>query len=469
MIDLSTTAINLYFLFVFLGMLYTFYKVGINRISILMVFVFWEGFFDYLDDIFGMPGMPGILNVYKIAIVVYAVSLTWNKIFRFVKNKTDLAVDVTFLLFSASYWTTYYLYGGAILTILSQYFYKYGFVWIAYHYFKDITYNMPKRDYVKNVLLTILFVQIAISVFKIFLIGFQIEGLVGSMGFGGGGAAVVIPIVALIFYWLIRNGRFTKMDWIVAALILTISIASGKRQPVIIYPAVLLTLFVFVSQSVRPSVFLKYLLVALVIFYIGVRMTSTFTPEKKVGGSFDISYVSGYILNYYFGTRQISEIFKDDYQGIGRGAGIVLYFKPQMLTLSSPKELLFGKGLYEVATKKYGRFTAPGRSDYGVQHDGLLGEAGALLYTLGYVGTTLMLLMAATIIFSIKNKRLAWVVFLYFFFDFLLYYNQVLFFNSSSLIVLIIIFYANSLEKEKMTFLKRRLPTVNRNKILQEA
>ena len=430
-----------------------------------MVFVFWEGFFDYLGDF----GMLRILNVYKIAIVVYAVSLTWKKIFRFAKNKTDWAVDITFLLFSASFWTTYFFYGGGILTILSQYLYKYGFVWIAYHYFKDITHNMPKREYVKNMLLTILFVQIAISVFKIILIGFQSEGLVGSMSFGGGGPAVVIPIVALIFYWLIRNGRFTKVDWIVTALILTIAIASGKRQPVVIYPAVLLTLFVFVSQSVRPSVLLKYLLIAFVIFYIGVRMTSTFTPEKKIGGSFDIEYVRDYVMKYYFNTTRIGTIFNDDYQSFGRGASIVLYFKPQMLTLSSDKELLFGKGLYEVVMCKYGRFTAPGRSDYGVQHDGLMGEAGTLLYSLGYVGTIFMLLMAVTIIFSIKNKRLAWLVFLYFLWDVMFYYNQVLFFNSSALIVLTIIFYGNSHGKEKTVYLKRRIQIVNRNKNLLEA
>lgn len=421
-----------------------------------MILVFWEGFFDYIDTI----GIPGLLNAYKIVVVIYAVSLIWKKKFRFKKNKTDLAVNVTFLLFSASFWITYYFYGGAIVTILSQYLYKYAFVWVAYHYFKDITYNMPKREHVKNALLTILYVQIAVSAFKIFLMGFKFEGLVGSMSFGGGGPAVVIPIMALIFYWLIRNGRFKKADWIVAALILTIAIASGKRQPIVIYPVLLLTLFVFAPQSFRFSVFLKYLLIASGLFYIGVRMTPTITPEKEVGGSFDISYVRDYVMKYYFGTTiQTSVVFNDDYVGFGRGDGIVMYFKPQKLTLHSDKELLFGKGVYEVAVNKYGRFTSAALSDYGIQHKGLLGQAGALLYTLGYVGTILLLLMAAAIIFSIKNKRLAWIVFLYFLWDILFYYNQMLFLNSSGLIVLIIIFYSNSQEKEKMTYLKRRLQT----------
>jgi hypothetical protein len=452
------TAINvtLYFSFVFLGLLYTFYKVGITRISILIIFVFWEGLFDYLDTIFGM----GILNGYKIAIVAYAVSLLFKKGFRFVTNKNDLAVNVTFLLFSASFWISFYFYRGEINTILSQYLYKFSFVWIAYHYLKDITYNIPKREYVKNVLLTILYVQIAVSAFKIFLMGFGFEGLVGSMSFGGGGPAVVIPIMALIFYWLIRNSRFNKKDWIIAVLILTIAIASGKRQPILIYPAVLFSLFVFVSQSGRFSMFLKYLPIAFVFFYIGVRMNSSVTPEGKVGGSFDISYVGDYVTKYYFGTSQAGEVLKGDNQGSGRGAGILLYFNPEKLTLQSNKELLFGKGLYEVAVNKHGRFTAGGgRSDYGIQHSGLIGEVGALLYSLGYVGTIFMLLMAGTIIFSIKNKRLAWIVFLYFLWDSFFYYNQMLFFNSSALIVLTIVFYANSLEGVKMTYLKRRVPS----------
>jgi len=425
-----------------------------------MILVFWEGFIDYLDTIFGM----GIVNVYKIMLIVYAVSLLWEKKNLFKKNKTDLAVNVTFLLFSASFWITYYFYGGEIFTILSQYLCKFAFIWIAYHYFKDITNNMPKREYVKKVLLTILYIQIAIAVFKIILMGFSFEGLVGSMSYGGGGPAVVIPIMALIFYWLIRNGRFNKKDWIITILILTIAIASGKRQPIIIYPVLLFTLFVFVSQSIRASAFLKYLPIAFAIFYIGVRMTSTFTPEKKVGGSFDISHVSDYVMNYYFGTTKAGGVLMGDKQGSGRGAGILLYFNPEKLTLKSNKEILFGKGLYEVAVGKYGKsFT----TYFGVQHEGLIGAACALLYAIGYVGTIFMLLMAVTIIFSIKNKRLAWVVFLYFLWDFLFYNYQVLFFNSSALIVLFIIFYVNSREKEKMTYLKQRLQTVNRNKKLQ--
>ena len=387
--------VSLYFAFVFLGMLYTFNKVGITRLSILFVLVFWEGLFDYFNSILGM----GIFNGYQIGIVAYAVYLLLNNKVIINKNKTDLAVNIVFLLFSVSFWISYYIYGGDIFTILSQYLFKFSFLWIAYHYLKDIAYNIPKREYVKNVFICIMFVQVAVAIFKIFLMGFDFEGLVGTMSYGGGGPAVVIPIAALIFYWLIKKGRFRKKDWIIITLILIIAIASGKRQPVVFYPAILFFLFAFVSQSIRIKGLFKYLPIALMVFYFGVRTNPLFTPEGKVGGSFDISYISNSILFYYFGSNQLGEVLRGNIQGSGRGAGLFLYVKPQMLTLNSDKEILFGKGLYDVAIGKYGRFTAGGRADYGIKHEGLIGEAAALLYSIGYIGTIFLLLLGIAIIF----------------------------------------------------------------------
>ena len=456
---MTQTDIMFYFSFAAAGMFYTFFKYGINRTSLLMILVFWEGLFDYFDDFMGLSGMLSILNIYKIALVIYILSISWKKIFGGHSNKSDFIINTTFALFSVSFWITYYLYGGALTTILSQYLYKYAFVWIAYHYLKDIKYNISKREYVKRLLITILSVQISISTFKIFLDGFdfETEGLVGSMSYGGGGPAVVIPIIALIFFWLIRDGRFSKKDWIFTLAIIIIAIASGKRQPIIIYPTVLLALFVYVNKSVRFSALFKYVPITFLFFYILVRSNTTFTPDGVVGGRFDITFVRDYVMKYYFGTTNINEIFKEDFQGRGRGAGFALYFKPRLLSLVEDKEILFGKGRYEVAVQEKGMITDTGFGNYGIQHTGLLGETASLLYSFGYVGTILLFFMGLSIIFSLKNKRLAWVTFLYFLWDFLFYYNEVLFFNSSGLIVLIIIHYSNRIEIKRGVYSKPQL------------
>ena len=106
-----------------------------------------------------------------------------------------------------------------------------------------------------------------IPIFKIILTGFKYEGLVGSMSYGGGGPAVVIPLAGLIFYWLTRNGKFSRRDWIAIILLLIIAIASGKRQPRVFYPVILLALFVFVSKSIRSGALIKFIPITLIFFY----------------------------------------------------------------------------------------------------------------------------------------------------------------------------------------------------------
>jgi len=449
---MSTFNTSLYFLFVFIGMIYTFKKVGITKVSILMILVFWEGLFDYINSILGM----GIFNMYQIGLVFYGIYLLLSKRNNYVSTKNELVINITFILFSISFWISYYFNGGELFTIFSQYLFKFSLLWITYHCLKDIVFNKSKREYVKKVLLILILVQIAIAIIKIIIMGFEFEGLVGTVSYGGGGPAVVIPIGALIFYWVTKNGNFTKKDWIFVGSILIIAIASSKRQPILFFPIILFSLFVFVSKSTSFISLLKYLPLALIVFYIGVRTNSLFTPEGKVGGSFDISYVSKQISKYYFGDNDAVEVLSGNVEGFGRGAGLVLYSNPQRLTLLSLTEVLFGKGLYDVVTKKYGRLTAGStRSEYGIQHDGLIGEAAALLYSIGYLGTIFMMLLVTAIIFSVKNKRLAWMLYLYFLWDILFYYNQFLFFNSSGMIILIIIFYYNGQENEKLLNLKR--------------
>ena len=381
----------------------------------------------------------------------------------FSTNKNDRLVNFAFVLFSLSYWISYSFNGGEILTVLSQFLYKYGFLWIAYQFFKDINYNIPKREYIKYMLFVILYIQIAVSFFKILLMRFSVEGLVGTISYGGGGPAVVIPIVGLFFYWIIKKGRFKKRDWLFVFLILIISIASGKRQPIIFYPVILFALFIFVTKSIRLINILKFLFIATIVFYVGVKMTATITPEKKVGGSFDISYIISYVKDYYLGnTNKSGSIFDDDYRTNQRGDGIILYIKPERLTLNNTAEVLFGKGVYDVAIGKYGRFTAgSSRSDYGIQHDGLIGEGISVLYTIGYFGLISLLIITGAIIFSIKNKRLGWLIFIYFLWDFLFYYNQMLFLNTSALFVLFVIFYFP--KKGEFISLKHYLQTIKKN------
>jgi len=107
---------------------------------------------------------------------------------------------------------------------------------LAFLYFYAYIKDQSRLNYFKKVLLTVISLQIFLSIVKILIFGLGVEPVVGSMSARGAGNAVVIPISALIFYWLIKNGHFSYKDWIYSLLIFIIAIASGKRQPVIFYP-----------------------------------------------------------------------------------------------------------------------------------------------------------------------------------------------------------------------------------------
>jgi len=428
-----------YFYFiVFLSLFYTFYKIGLNKLSILIVLVFWSGLFGYIGT--------SLHNYYKIILVGYALALFYKKI-PVVYNKHDQYVNLFFILFSVSFWTSYTLQGGGIVTILSQYLYKYGFVFILYHGFKDIVFNESKRVYLKKALIQVLLVQVALSVFKILIFGFDIERNVGSMEYGSGAFAVVIPIAGLFLYWVGKHGRLTQKDWIIVGSFFIIAIASGKRSPVIMFPLFSFLLLAYVSSKANPLRFFKYIPFVLVFLYFGARLTPTLNPERQVWGSFDFSHIVDYSLRYNFGTTEIDAIIQGNYIATGRGGSLFLLSQPERLGFNDPQDFLFGHGLYHVAVAEGGRFTGSG--EYYLDHQGLVGEAIRLFYSLGLFGLLFIFLMGWVLIKTIKNKKLRYVILIYFIWDFFMYYNHFVFANASATLVVFTCFYANTVDLTK--------------------
>jgi len=455
-----------YYIIVFLSMLYAFKKVGFNKISFLIILIFWEGLFQYIDRTFELSN--NLYNVYKIIVVVYATYITGNRLFE-LKTKRELYLNLIFLLFSIAFWISYFINGGKIITILSQYLYKYGLVFILFHYFKDLISKEKKRKYVKNVVLKVLYIQIFLSIVKFIITlpdqirtGYNIEAIVGSVSAGGAGLAVVLPIVGLIFYWLIKNGNFNRKDWLIAISFIMISIASMKRQPIILFPIFLYLLFSYVKKGIAFFSSLKYIPLVLFMFFIGVKLNPIFNPENKVWGSFDPIFMRNSISRYYFGTDDIDYLLRGNFAtGIGRGGGVIFIFSPSKLKLKSLDEVLFGKGRYEVAVERYGRFTKFSYN-YGLDQRGLIGEAAALIYSFGYLGAGLLIFFAVYLIKSCKNKRIGVVLLIYYLWDFFFYYNQVVYSNQSAIVVLCTIFMSSGINQ----FLNKNLIKEKNEKLI---
>ena len=437
-----------YYPFVIVAFIYMLFSVGFNRLGLFIGALFWSGMVQFLSDLASFSGFPNdIHNIYKIVMSLWAIYLFGKEILRS-HSRQDVSVNVAWILFSLVFWLSYLKYGGGILTMMSQYLYKYGMVYLLYYGMKSVfTHN--KTEYVKDLLLKILFVQVALSVVKIVLsismTGRLQEFIVGSISSGGAGVAVVLPISGLVLYWLVKGKKLSGKDTLVSLLFLLIAIGSGKRSPVFIFPVVYLGLAMYATRTIKPGNLLKFIPIAFLAFYLSVKTNWTLNPENSSWGSFDLEYVYRYVLRYNFGAQEASDIFREDYEGSGRGSGAFLVFQPTKLGLRDFDEWFLGNGLHHFAVAEYGkrigRWKSGESTGYDIDHTGLMGGAAGNTYTLGYGGLIAMLWLSLAILSNVKDKRLRRVLTFFYLWEFFFYQDQFMSQHTSVIVVAFACFY----------------------------
>jgi len=432
------STIALYYIFVALGALYILVRFGIGKTTLLIVLIFWEGLFDYYSEMLGFSP-----NIYKIVITFYAVILFGPNIYN-KKNRNDLVINVTFIFFSLSYLFTHLFNSESLITIFSQYSYKYSIPFLIYHGIKDICYNTDKRVFLTRFLYHILFIQVAFSVIKMLLLGGVMEFIVGSVQYRGGGVAVAFPVIGICFFWLYKNGNITGTSWIKLLSIFFIAIASVKRTPIFVAPVIIGLLLIYVKGQVKLVKVLRYMPLVFLMFYIGVRTNVTLNPEWSTWGSFDLDYVKNYAIKKTFGVDNLTDLNSVE-ANVARGGSLFLILTPDRLNMNDFKTLLFGHGIGEVGSMKYGRLIGGGTThgNYGIDHLGDVSEPVKLLYTLGYLGLIFYIFFAHAIFRIINNNRFKFVLISFFVIEYFLYYNTTLTNNAMSILFIFICLYSN--------------------------
>lgn len=429
--DMPASTLMLYYAIVTVGAFYTLYRFGISKITLLIIFIFWEGLFGYFNE------SINFIEYYKITIFVFICALFGPCIFSN-KFKTDKFVNICFLLFSASFWISCIINNQISLTSASQFFYKFSLPFFFYHGLKDIRYNSHKADFLSRLLLFLVFLQVIFSIIKLALVRGPLEFIVGSIQFMGGGTAVALPILAFFLYFLIKDGTIKGRNWIPVAAFVIIGLASAKRSQIFVFPVVILVTLFLIQKTNRFFSALQYLPIILILFYVGVKTNYTLNPEHSMWGSFDLQYLYSYIMEYNFGTENTGYLFE---QTTGRGGALKMLIAPGSLGFNSIGELLFGKGLEDVVLSKYGRFFGEG---YGIAHSSLMGESIKILFTLGYAGLISYFLFAFSIIQLISNMKMRLIVLGFFLWEITLYAGAVLLTGSLAFLFVFICLYSNN-------------------------
>ncbi|MGM0589763.1 MAG: hypothetical protein ACQETE_15170 [Bacteroidota bacterium] len=428
--DVSVLRLGAYYFCVVGLLLYGLKKYGLNRYVIFVTLLFSMGVFEFIDYAFGISK-----NIYKVFVSVFMIALFLKGVFRF--KKRYMSIFILYLVFTVSFAVTHLLNGQFNVSVLSQYVLTYSFPFVVYFGFMGRGITIWNRDRIMKLLYYLIVVQVLLSLVKVIAIGGFMESIVGSIQYIGGDTAVSLPILALLYLWMIRSGKFTKHDWIIAFSFLLVSVASAKRTPVLVFPVFLVLLSSFLKKSRSLFQVIKYVPAFFLLIYLGVRLNYTLNPEGVIWGSFDLEYLINYVLEYNFGTNEISSIINSNITS-GRGGALLLLIQPEALGIGNGLHTLFGHGVSEVVREQSGRFL--GGISYGIQHRGLMGAAVQEVYKLGFLGVGLYMAFIIKLLSFINDNKLKLIMYLWLFIDVFMYNGDTLFNPSNSFIFVVLIF-----------------------------
>lgn len=280
-------------------------------VTCTLIYMLWKYRRDHQVLLFIMLSWPRVFifygknieNIYKVAMLLLCVYFFFQLYAYRTFQKRERWIAITFVLFSIQFALSVLLFTQNTVTIVLSQYSRYIEIVLLYFIIKRIIYQ-GRGEYLHKLFYDIGLMQIMISVFKMFAIGWQMEGLVGSFTIAGGAMGTTIPILWFINLWYYRKGFFSKWDWLYIFGLLLVGFTTGKRAVMFILPVVITMFMVYVPKlKLKSSTIAIAILLVPLLFYLGVRLTPTLNPEHKIWGSFDWEYAMGYAETYQFGKE----------------------------------------------------------------------------------------------------------------------------------------------------------------------
>ena len=374
---------------------------------LFIILLFYDGYFASFGD--------QVWNIYKTILPILALYCSSKyKAFTNLHNE-DYIIIVSFLVFSISFQLSAYLNDDYFTITFSQYA-KYFDIFLLYFIFKKTSklYVFTFEKLIKLIFF-LLIIQIILTLFKFYAYSFY-ESIVGSISFTGGAAASILPILGFVFIWFRKKGNLTRNDWIFTLGLMFVGVVSMKRAVWFVMPIVILLFLYYVPQKRIPKNFLYAIPLIPVAFYFAVRMNPTFNKESSKWGSFDMNYVLNSSREYTFGSKESEE------KGQGRG-GATLLLLDNLLHKEVDIKSLFGYGLKDMYTTDYQQFDELG---FGLNHKGSATGLFQSYVSTGYIGMFITIIFVFSMLRTIKEKRIRYVMIALFCWEYILYTGSII-------------------------------------------
>jgi hypothetical protein len=420
---------RLYYSLTLISLLYVVFKFR-NYLSIFIILLFYDGLFAYYGST--------VWNIYKFVLPFFGIfiAIRINAISKKRLIEQEKLIWI-FSLFTIFFFFSAYLNNDYLTLILNQYS-KYCLFFISFFIVKRFVIYRNELNRQVILIIYLLIIQGILAVIKFFIFG-VLESLIGSVAYIGGAAGTVLPILGFVFIWMIRGGKLSIKDWLIILLLLFIGFGSMKRAIWFIMPVVVFLFIHYIPRKRLTKKNLIYIPVIFLIFYIGIRLNPTLNPQSDYWGKFDPGFAYKYAKDYSVGNAE------NNTEGSGRVGATLNLFK-SLFNNTWDRKTLFGFGLKEIYVTTSAEFDA---EKYGINTKG---SATGILQTYisgGILSIITTLLLAGTVIFYVKNKRIQTTLLLIFLWEYLFYTGIILRTPALSFLLVFSIVYANY-QSEKM-------------------
>lgn len=280
-------------------------------VTIALIYLLWKYRKDYTSLLFILLSFPRAFmfygttahNLYKVAMLLLCVYFFYQLHAQRAYQQREVWILLTFALFSLQFMLSVLLFTQNTITIIVSQYARYIEIFLLYFIIKRLIYQ-GRGDSLLQLFYDIGLMQILLSIIKMPLVGWQVEGLVGSFSVGGGAMGTTIPILWFIILWRHKRGQFGKWDWLYILGLLLVGFTTGKRAVMFILPLVVAAFFIYVPKLRLQRTTIAYAIILIpLLLYLGVRLTPTLNPEHQIWGSFDWEYAMGYAETYQFGEE----------------------------------------------------------------------------------------------------------------------------------------------------------------------
>lgn len=403
---------------------YLMYKYSKCNIARYIIFLFTVGAFTDLGRLLSIG--TSATHIYIVISLIWGIAL----IYKYGFNLNRRGIIICFLLYIFYFiFNSVVTHNDSIFLVVSQSI-KYT-ISIVTFFAVDSFIKKTKAgslSLLHNVINDIIVAQILFSIIKLLILRSTMEGWVGSLsGLFGGGAGTSFPLLCLLWLSFVTKMHFSRKFWYYIIGLLFIGFMTGKRAIWLLFPLEFIVLYVYYRVK-NPLLLLKYIVPAFIMgclfLYLGLRLSPTLNPDKKVWGRFDLEYAYEYAFRYSTGSNMH---VKDEDVGLKEGDGrlgaALLFWNDFIDIFNYNQQVLFGIGNEKI--KYYDKAEYSNRDvNLGVSSRGGITGIVFMYFISGVIGVILFLSYFLQIFFLPGRAKFKWIALGVVMFDFILYNGQ---------------------------------------------